>query len=268
VGQLVEQLFTQMRAPKNFPEDSGPEDGTGYVATHYLVRLKPETLHKEEYQYADTNVEIQVASVLMCAYSEIAHDLTYKPEKGPLTAEEMRLLKDLNELVQAGEAKLEQLQESVEKRTSKDLRFELTSALTKVAKRLETQSKGLATHRITANDVRAVVKQVAQGICTELNQYMKDLGWNHAGDDNWSDPLKPQEQIQVLHDGWLHCAWDKIEARGNTLLELQEYLGNHDLDEAKHQHKLPNQPPLPSHVSYLKAKFMLWKTYGKSGITE
>jgi ppGpp synthetase/RelA/SpoT-type nucleotidyltranferase len=268
VGQLIEQRFTLMRKPKNFPEDRGPRDGIGYVATHYLVRLKPQSLHKDEYQYADTNVEIQVASVLMHAWSEICHDLTYKPEKGPLTPEEIVMTNDLNRVVQEGEAILEKLQQSVENRRHEDLRFELAAALTKLAKRLGLQSNGLATRRITASDVKAVAKQAAGDIQAGLNQYMKDLGWNYAEHDNWSDPVKPQEQIQVLHDGWLHHAWDKIKGSGNTLPELQAYLGKHALDDAKHPHKLPNQPPMPPHVSYLKAKLTLWKAYRKSGITE
>ena len=163
VGQLIEQNFTAMRQPKNFPEDRGPGDGIGYVATHYLVRLKPETLHKDEYQYADTNVEIQVASVLMHAWAEVTHDLIYKPDKGPLTPEERAMIDDLNRVVQEGEAVLERLQQSVEGRRHEDLRFELAAALTKLAKRLGTQSRGLATRRITASDVKAVAKQAAEG---------------------------------------------------------------------------------------------------------
>jgi ppGpp synthetase/RelA/SpoT-type nucleotidyltranferase len=268
VGQLIEQQFTQMRAAKNFPEDKAPEDSIGYVATHYLVRLKPESLHKDEYQYADTNVEIQVASVLMHAWSEICHDLTYKPEKGPLTPEEVAMLDDLNRVVQEGEAVLEKLQQSVESRSHEDLRFELAAALTKLAKRLGTQSKGRAMRRITASDVKTVAKHAMEDLYTSLMQSMKDLGWNYAENDNWSDPVKPQEQIQVFHDGWIHRAWDKIEASGSTAQELQEYLGKRGLGDAKHQHKIENQPPLPPHVSYLKAKLALWKAHGKPGITE
>lgn len=265
VGQLIEQRFTRMRAPKNFPEDRAPGDGIGYVATHYLVRLKPESLHKDEYQYADTNVEIQVASVLMHAWAEVTHDLLYKPEKGTLTPEEIAMIDDLNRVVQEGEAVLEKLQQSVESRSRENLRFELAAALTKLAKRLETQSKGRATRRITASDVKTVAKQAMEDLYASLMRYMKDLGWNYAENDNWSDPVKPQEQIQVFHDGWIHRAWDKIGGSGSTAQELQEYLGKRGLDDAKHPHKLPNQPPLPPHVSYLKAKLALWKAYTSSG---
>jgi ppGpp synthetase/RelA/SpoT-type nucleotidyltranferase len=259
VGEIISNLFTVMRDPKNFPEDSGPGDTLGYIATHYLVRLKPESLHKDEYQYADTNVEIQVASVLMHAWAEITHDLIYKPEKGRLTPEETAMIADLNQIVQKGEATLERLQESVQNRTHRDLRFELMSSL---AKRLAAQSEGRATRRITASDVEAVAKQAVVDIANDLSQYMKDLGWNYAGFNDWSDPVKPQEQIQVFHDGWIHRAWEKLQGSGNTLQELQEYLGKRGLDDAKHDHKLDNQPPMP-HVSYLKAKLALWKAHGR-----
>jgi ppGpp synthetase/RelA/SpoT-type nucleotidyltranferase len=133
VSGIIEQLFAPVRAPKRFPENRGEGDGVGYVATHYLVQLRPESLHKKELRYADTNVEIQVASVLMHAWSEVTHDLTYKPQAGPLTEDELRLVNDLNDVVQSGEAILNELQESVEGRTSKELRFELTAALTELA---------------------------------------------------------------------------------------------------------------------------------------
>ena len=163
VGQIIEKVFAPVRAPKQFPRDREPgsNDSLGYVAAHYLVQLRPETLHKDELRYADTNVEIQVASVLMHAYAEISHDLIYKPEKGPLTPEEIKMLGELNGIVQAGEAKLTQLQNSMENRTSKDLRFELTAAVIKLAKRLELQSKGRARTKITAFDVVKVARQAA-----------------------------------------------------------------------------------------------------------
>jgi len=161
VGQIIEKVFAPVRAPKMFPRDRGPSDG-GYIATHYLVQLRPETLHKDELRYADTNIEIQVASVLMHAWAEVTHDLTYKPEKGTLTPEELTLVNDLNEIVQAGEAVLEKLQRSVESRNQgADLRFELAAALTKLGERLAVQSKGKAKTRIGAYDVFRVARQAA-----------------------------------------------------------------------------------------------------------
>ncbi len=132
VGQIIDKLFVSVRAPKSFPESSKPEEGDilGYTATHYLVRLRPETLRKKELRYADTQIEIQVASVLMAAWAEISHDLIYKPEKGSLTPEEQKALQNLNVLVKEGEKQLEELQASMESRDGgESLRFDVTAAL-------------------------------------------------------------------------------------------------------------------------------------------
>jgi ppGpp synthetase/RelA/SpoT-type nucleotidyltranferase len=134
VGALIQELFTEVRPVRHFPADRGPNDSLGYIADHYLVTLKPETLRKKELRYADTQVEIQVASVLMHAWAEVTHDLIYKPEKGKLTPEEMKLLKDLNDLVQMGEQQLEKLQNAIEHRTSEDLKFDIVGALQSLAK--------------------------------------------------------------------------------------------------------------------------------------
>ena len=134
VGAIIQELFTEVRPTKHFPEDRGPGDSLGYVADHYLVKLKPEALRKKEFRYADTQVEIQVASVLMAAWAEVCHDLIYKPEKGKLTPAEMSLLKDLNDIVQMGEQQLEKLQNAIEHRTSEDLRFDIVATLEKLAK--------------------------------------------------------------------------------------------------------------------------------------
>lgn len=162
VGQIIEQVFAPVRAPKQFPRDREPNESLGYVATHYLVQLRPETLHKDELRYADTNVEIQVASVLMHAWAEVTHDLIYKPSQGTLTPEEMRMIKDLNDIVQAGEAKLTALQESVEGRNNgAELRFELAAALTKLGKQLGLQSTSRAKSRIAMLDIAKVARQAS-----------------------------------------------------------------------------------------------------------
>jgi len=134
VGAIIQKLFTEVRPAKHFPADRGPADSIGYIADHYLVTLKPESLRKKELRYADTQIEIQVASVLMHAWAEVTHDLIYKPEKGKLTPAEMSLLKDLNDIVQMGEQQLEKLQNAIEHRTSEDLRFDIVATLEKLAK--------------------------------------------------------------------------------------------------------------------------------------
>lgn len=61
-------------------------------------------------RYVNSKTEIQVASVLMHAWSEVEHDLVYKPLNGTLSEEELAILDELNGLVLAGEIALERLQ--------------------------------------------------------------------------------------------------------------------------------------------------------------
>jgi len=147
-----------VREAKHFPKDRGPGDSLGYVADHYLVRLKPELLRKKELRYADTQVEIQVASILMHAWAEVTHDLIYKPEKGNLTVEEMGILKDLNDIVREGEAQLEKLQGAIEGRTDEDLRFEISACLKMIAK---VAALGPRAARLTVRDLDTRDSQTA-----------------------------------------------------------------------------------------------------------
>ena len=117
VGKIINELFIEVRPVKHLPEDAWKSE-SGYIADHYLVRLK------DEQQY-NAKIEIQVASVLMHAWAEVAHDLIYKPEKGELTDSEVEILEELNSLVQEGEKQLERLQDEVEGRTGEELHFNL-----------------------------------------------------------------------------------------------------------------------------------------------
>jgi ppGpp synthetase/RelA/SpoT-type nucleotidyltranferase len=85
---------------------------SGYGARHFRVLLPAQHLSAGHVRYASAIVEIQVASVLMHAWSEVEHDLVYKPLEGKLSPSEYALLDQLNGLVLAGEIALEQLQQA------------------------------------------------------------------------------------------------------------------------------------------------------------
>lgn len=89
---------------------SGNRRFSGYWATHYRASLREELLDKKQQKYVPVRMEIQVASVLMHAWSEVEHDLVYKPIQGTLSDEELAILDELNGLVLAGEIALERLQ--------------------------------------------------------------------------------------------------------------------------------------------------------------
>jgi hypothetical protein len=93
---------------------------SGYGATHYRVQILESSLNESQKRYSEALVEIQVASVLMHAWSEVEHDLVYKPLQGNLSEEEYAILDELNGLVLAGEIALERLQRAGELRASKD----------------------------------------------------------------------------------------------------------------------------------------------------
>jgi ppGpp synthetase/RelA/SpoT-type nucleotidyltranferase len=116
IDELIHDLFEIVEV-KNFPENSHKpkfeKRFSGYWATHYRVKLKKSD--EIDKRFTDTVFEIQVASVLMHAWSEVEHDLVYKP----LSEEELSILDQINGLVLAGEIALERLQKAITERTSK-----------------------------------------------------------------------------------------------------------------------------------------------------
>lgn len=118
VQTLIHRLF-DIEKIKQFPDEQR-QNGTytrtfcGYCATHYRVFLKkpPRTA------LGNPRIEIQVASLLMHAWSEVEHDLTYKQKKGRVSYEEYESLDEINGLVLAGELSLQRLRRISELRIS------------------------------------------------------------------------------------------------------------------------------------------------------
>ena len=143
VNALIEELFVLARRPKIFPERRVPKNGKrfmGYSATHYLVKLRTRGSDSAEGRYANTKIEIQVASVLMHAWAEVEHDLEYKPGTGTLSEDESSILDEINGLVLSGELALERLQRAIQRRTARkdeEFRdqFDLASFLSQRAKK-------------------------------------------------------------------------------------------------------------------------------------
>jgi ppGpp synthetase/RelA/SpoT-type nucleotidyltranferase len=123
VDRIIKDSFVLVREEIKFPKkDAVRKTGNrvnrfpGYVAVHYRVNLKDKAGERTIYQ--DANVEIQVASVLMHAWSEVEHDLVYKPLSGQLSSEEYAILDEINGLVLSGEIALERLKHAEVVRTS------------------------------------------------------------------------------------------------------------------------------------------------------
>ena len=116
VNSLIADQFTVLES-KRFPEESKHQPTynkrfSGYWANHYRIHMREETLTEKQKKYAQARIEVQVASVLMHAWSEVEHDLIYKPLQGTLSEEEFAILDELNGLVLAGEIALERLQDA------------------------------------------------------------------------------------------------------------------------------------------------------------
>lgn len=93
---------------------------SGYWAKHYRIQLLEKSLADQEKRYAAARIEIQVASVLMHGWSEVEHDLVYKPQGSQLPADALAILDQLNGLVITGESLLVRLQNTLTTHKNKD----------------------------------------------------------------------------------------------------------------------------------------------------
>jgi ppGpp synthetase/RelA/SpoT-type nucleotidyltranferase len=111
-------VVDQVKEFRGKPKTNSRQRFDGYYADHYRVHLDHSTLPEADRRYADSPVEIQVASVLMHAWSEVEHDLVYKPLSGAVSEDELQILDGLNGIVLSGEVFLERLQAAFEARVS------------------------------------------------------------------------------------------------------------------------------------------------------
>lgn len=124
VEHIIRSHF-DVQIVKQFPGTAGKEHAergydkrfSGYGARHFRVTLQAGLSGSAEH-YAGAPIEIQLASVLMHAWSEVEHDLVYKPLHGELSASEYALLDQLNGLILAGEIALQQLQKAEDERVA------------------------------------------------------------------------------------------------------------------------------------------------------
>ncbi len=184
VGKIVRSLFLLVDEPKEFPTKAEPtykKRFSGYWATHYRVRIPDASLNESQKRYSEARVEVQVASVLMHAWSEVEHDLVYKPLQGTLSEEEYAILDELNGLVLSGEIALERLQRAGELRASTHGReyanhYDLAASLLDLAR---------------ANLSVADVNEAAMGRVDVLYELLKAVGV--------STPDQLAKYVEVLH---------------------------------------------------------------------
>lgn len=221
VDKVVTNQFLLTQPKKDFPDTSAPsykKRFSGYWATHYRVRLRETTLNDAVKRYAEAPVEIQVASVLMHAWSEVEHDLVYKPLSGALSEDEYAILDELNGLVIAGEIALERLQRAGETRiAAKDRAFanhyDLAShVLRLISRRLDRPLRDNTLGRIDL--LFLLLKSLHLATPEKLQRYIDALGT-----DPEERPVAQQVIDRLLaEDGTRYSLYDGIcaaeQARG------------------------------------------------------
>ncbi|KAF7889678.1 uncharacterized protein EAF02_002093 [Botrytis sinoallii] len=92
----------------------------GYRATHLIVKLSTEDiLPAKRSPWKDIKVEIQIGTLIMHVWSEIEHDMLYKPlasQDQKISREEEQVLDIINGIVMTGEGALRQLETCMERR--------------------------------------------------------------------------------------------------------------------------------------------------------
>lgn len=126
VDRLINSRF-EVLSSKEFPQELNSNNETssknlqrGYHATHYRLRLKRNDLSDTQLKYYNAQIEVQVASVLMHAWAEIEHDLTYKPVRIQPSEEELEILDELHGIVILGEKTLKRLQTEMKRRVTSE----------------------------------------------------------------------------------------------------------------------------------------------------
>ncbi|MGW2831180.1 GTP pyrophosphokinase [Streptomyces sp. NPDC001286] len=182
VEGLITQLFNQLEDRKVFPEDDEAERDqrfAGYSAVHFRVQLKEQNLGELDKRYAKARIEIQVASVLMHAWSEVQHDLAYKQLGGDLSDQERAIIDQLNGLVIAGEISLQMLQHAGKARVATNEReflnhYELAAHLLSHANELFGSPVGEAgLGRV--DRLFDLLKQIHKITPAELEPYLESL---------------------------------------------------------------------------------------------
>ncbi|MCA6957898.1 GTP pyrophosphokinase [Pectobacterium polaris] len=197
VDEIIKFLF-RVQKKKNFPEASYKpkfeKRFSGYWASHYRVNLKNSNQNKKRYENA--LFEIQVASVLMHAWSEVEHDLVYKPLAGDLSEEELAILDEINGLVLTGEIALERLQKAIAKRTKEkdniSNRYELTSLITNSLNKSYINKLKLGDTKILFN----YLKDNASISASEISDYLSKI--NQSEKETITDQLL----LMIINDSY------------------------------------------------------------------
>lgn len=122
IAQKLEKCIEVLDEPGAAGKAAGLVKGEfpGYRATHLIVKLAPEDIPPTKMSpWNDIKVEIQIGTLIMHVWSEIEHDMLYKPlasQDQKISREEEQVLDIINGIVMTGEGALRQLETCIERR--------------------------------------------------------------------------------------------------------------------------------------------------------
>jgi ppGpp synthetase/RelA/SpoT-type nucleotidyltranferase len=228
VCEIIESSFIVSKKD-DFPKDDTNSYGhfPGYCATHYTVQLRSDS-DKANSRYLQDQVEIQIATVFMHAWSEVEHDLRYKPATGAPSEEELLILEQLNGISLSAETMLRSLQAAVRRRAasaefSTANHFELAALLANIiadkAPQLATMQMGRADilyhflsslNLLTVDDVRqllikAIDEENEKSIVDKINDVLlkedPERANAFAKARDFAGPVNPYEPVsQEIED--------------------------------------------------------------------
>ncbi|WP_051296644.1 GTP pyrophosphokinase [Anaeroarcus burkinensis] len=197
VHKIIHDCFS-VRQIKTFPTGKAARSAEGYLkrfsgysANHYRIFLGEETK-----DYQGILAEIQVASVLMHAWAEVEHDLSYKTYNGLLSEEEVAILDELNGLVLAGEISLERLQRAIRCRVDVPPRpfanhYELAVFLLDYVRKqslVEKETLSVGNAELLFRLLKKIGMDHPQDLCEYLQNLDTDLEW-HTLTEQFLDSL-------------------------------------------------------------------------------
>ncbi|KAK3307767.1 uncharacterized protein B0T15DRAFT_84516 [Chaetomium strumarium] len=113
----IDSAAAEEEAPGAQEAQAGPVPGpgldltfSGYRATHVVICHKSLDFDQHARGEDVVNIEVQIGSIIMHAWSDIEHDILYKPSAtGEPSADVVRMLDLINGIVMTGEVALQQL---------------------------------------------------------------------------------------------------------------------------------------------------------------
>ncbi len=197
LDKVINEIF-QVTQKKSFPEQKQQPNHkkrfSGYWANHYRIKLKGEHDLK---RYNNTIIEIQVASVLMHAWSEIEHDLIYKPADGQVSENEFQILDEINGLVMVGEIALERLNQAMIERSLKKRRLDDNYDIKNyITKNIKSNSKDigdlntlydflLVSNKLTKSEIKkSLVNIEFDNKSTITNDIIENIFYNYSINNN------------------------------------------------------------------------------------